>query len=87
MEKYDNEMNQMLNQDNKTPTLMQELEIYVFGAAEGSLPQVMVPEGGSEAEAPVENLMVILFLLVNLITKRRYKWKQTNIQPLLSTLL
>ena len=61
---------------------MQELEICVFGAAEGSLPQVMVPEGGSEAEAPIDNLMVILFLLANLLIERRHKWKQTNIQPI-----
>ena len=40
---------------------MQELEICVFGVAEGSLPQVMVPEGGGEAETPVDDLMVIFF--------------------------
>lgn len=43
MEKYDSQMNQVLNQDSKTPKLMQELETYVFGVAEGSFPQVMVP--------------------------------------------
>ena len=61
---------------------MQELEICVFGAAEGSLPQVMVREGGSEAKAPADNLMVILFLLANPLAERRHKWKKTNIQPI-----
>ena len=61
---------------------MQELEICVFGVAEGFLPQVMVPEGGSEVEAPADNLVVILFLLANLLAERRHKWKQTNIQPI-----
>jgi len=55
-------MNQILNQRQQTPKLIQELEICVFGAAEGSLPQVMVPEGGSEAKNPAENLVVIFFL-------------------------
>ena len=40
---------------------MLELETYVFRVAEGSLPQVMVPEGGGKAETPVDNLMVIFF--------------------------
>ena len=40
---------------------MQELEIYVFGVAKGSLPQFMVPEGGGEAETPSDNIMVIFF--------------------------
>ena len=74
-------MNQILNQRQQTPKLMQELEICVFGVAEGSLPQVMVPEGGSEAET-ADNLMVILFLLANLLLERRHKWKQTITQPL-----
>ena len=43
---------------------MQEIEICVFGVAEGSLPQVMVPEGGGEAETPADNLMVIFFSLL-----------------------
>jgi len=34
----------------------------VFLVAEGSLPQVMVPEGGDEAETPTHNLTVIFFL-------------------------
>ena len=38
MEKYNNEMNQVLNKDDKLPNLMQELEICVFGVAEESLP-------------------------------------------------
>jgi len=38
---------------------MRESETYVFGAAEGSLPQVMVLEGGDEVETPVHNLIVI----------------------------
>jgi len=61
---------------------MQELEICVFRAAEGSLPQVMVLEGGIEVKAPANNLVVVLFLLANLLTERRHKWKQTNIQPI-----
>ena len=40
---------------------MRELETYVFGVTEGSLPQVMVLEGGGEAETPADNLMVIFF--------------------------
>lgn len=40
---------------------MREQEIYVFGVAKGSLPQVMVPEGGDEVETPANNLMVIFF--------------------------
>jgi len=40
---------------------MPELETYVFGVAEGSLPQVTVPEGGGEAKTPAHNLMVIFF--------------------------
>jgi len=39
----------------------------------------MVPEGGSEAETPVEKLMVILFLLSNMLIERRHIWKKTNI--------
>ena len=61
---------------------MQELEICVFGAIEGSLPQVMVPEGGSEAETPANNLVVVLFILANLLLETRHKWKQTIIQPI-----
>ena len=61
---------------------MQELEIYVFGVVEGSLPQVMVQKGGSEAETPTNNLMVILFLLANLLLERSHKWKQTITQPI-----
>jgi len=38
---------------------MWELETYVFGVVEGSLPQVMILEGGGEAKMPMENLMVI----------------------------
>jgi len=38
---------------------MRELEICVFGVAEGSLPRVIVPEGGGEAETPTDNLMAI----------------------------
>ena len=68
-------MNQIMNQRQQTPKLVQELEIYVFGAAKGSLPQVMVTEGGSEAETPFENLVVIIFLLANLLLERRNKWK------------
>ena len=34
----------------------------VFGVAKGSLPQVMVVEGGDEAKAPMHNLIVIFFL-------------------------
>ena len=60
-------MNQRLNQRQQNPKLIQELEICVFGATEGSLPQVIVPEGRSEAETPADNLMVILFLLANLL--------------------
>ena len=75
-------MNQILNQRQQTPKLIQELEIYVFGAIEGSLPQVMVPEGGSEAKTPANNLVVILFLLANLLLERRHKWKQTITQPI-----
>jgi len=40
---------------------MRELETCVFGVAEGSLPQVMVPEGGDEAETLAHNLMAIFF--------------------------
>ena len=43
---------------------MQELEIYVFGVVEGSLPQVMVLDGGGEAETLVDNLMGIFFSLL-----------------------
>ena len=75
-------MNQILNQRQKTPKLMQELEICVCGAVEGSLPQVMVPEGGIEAETPSNNLLVILFLLANLLFAIRHKWKQTITQPI-----
>jgi len=32
---------------------------YVFGVAGGSLPQVMVPEGGDEAKTLAHNLIVI----------------------------
>ena len=59
---------------------MQELEIFVFGVAEGSLTLVVVPEGGSEVEAPADNLVVILFLPANLLTKTRHKWKKNNVQ-------
>jgi len=38
---------------------MQEIETCAFGDVEGSLPQVMVPEGGDEAKTPAHNLMVI----------------------------
>jgi len=38
---------------------MREPETCVFGAAEGYLPQVIVPEGGDEAETPTHNLIVI----------------------------
>jgi len=48
----------------QNPKLMQELEIYVFGVAEGSLPQVMVLEGGGEAKTPADNLMGIFFSLL-----------------------
>jgi len=41
---------------------MREPETCVFGAAKGSLPQVMVPEGGDEVETPAHNLIVIFFL-------------------------
>ena len=75
-------MNQILNQRQQTPKLVQELEICVFGVSEGSLPQVMVPEGDSEAETPVDNLVVIIFLLANLLFERRHKWKQTITQPI-----
>jgi len=75
-------MHQILNQRQQTPKLMQELEICVFGAVEGSLPQVMVSEGGGEAETPVENIMVILFLLAYLLLERGHKWKQTITQPI-----
>ena len=75
-------MNQILNQRKQTSKLIQQLEIYVFGVAEGSLPQVMVPEGGSEAEALVENLVVIPFLLANLLLEIRHKWMQTITQPI-----
>jgi len=61
---------------------MQELEICVFGIAKGSLPQVMVPEGGSEVETPADSLMMIFFLLANLLIERRHKWKKNNIQPI-----
>ena len=40
---------------------MQELENCVFGVAEGSLPQLMVLDGGGEAETPAENLLVMFF--------------------------
>jgi len=60
-------MNQILNQRQQTPNLIQELEICVLGAVEGSLPQVMVLEGGSETETPADNLLVIRFLLANLL--------------------
>jgi len=43
---------------------MKELEIYVFGVAEGSLPQVMVLKGGGEAKISAEKLMVIFFSLL-----------------------
>ena len=43
---------------------MQELETYVSGIAEGSLPQFMVPKGGGEAKTPADNLMVIFFSLL-----------------------
>jgi len=75
-------MNQILNQRQQTPKLMQELEIFVFGTAKGFLPQIMVLEGGSEAETPTDNLMVILFFLANLLLERRHKWKQTITQPI-----
>jgi len=41
---------------------MWELDTYFFRATEGSLPKVMVPEGGDEAETPVHNLIVVFFL-------------------------
>jgi len=75
-------MSQILNQRQQTPKLIQELEICVFGVAEGSLPQVMVPEEGSEAETPANKLVVILFLLANLLLERRQKWKQNITQPI-----
>ena len=43
---------------------MQEQEIFVFGVAERSLPQVMVLEGGGEIETPIDNHMVIIFALI-----------------------
>jgi len=61
---------------------MQELEICVSGATEGSLPQVMVTKGGSQTEAPPDNVVVILFLLTNFLTERKQNWRQTNIQPI-----
>lgn len=48
----------------QTPKLMKKLEIYVFGVAKGYLPQVMVPEGGGEAETPAKNIMGIFFSLL-----------------------
>jgi len=42
----------------------------------------MVLEGGSEAETPADNLVVILFLLANLLLERSHKWKQTITQPI-----
>jgi len=48
----------------QTPKLMQEVGICVFWIAEGSLPQVMVTEGESEAETPANNLKVIFFSLI-----------------------
>lgn len=81
MEKDDNEifLATLTSIESKTT---QELEIYVFGATEGSLPQVMVPERGSEVETPTKKLMVILFILANLLLERRHKWKQTIKQPI-----
>ena len=61
---------------------MRELETYAFGVAEGSLPQVMVPKGGSEVKTPAENLVLILFLLTNLLLERRHKWKKIITQPI-----
>jgi len=40
---------------------MRETKTYVFGVAEGSLPQVMVPKGRDEAKTPAHNLMVTFF--------------------------
>lgn len=71
-----------MNERQQTLKLIQELEICVFGAIEGSLPQVMVPEGGREAETPADNLVLILFLLANLLLERRHKWKQNITQPI-----
>ena len=61
---------------------MREPKTCVFGAAEGSLPQVMVPEGGSEAETPAYNLIMIFLLLANLILEISHQWKQTITQPI-----
>ena len=61
---------------------MQEREIYVFGATKGSLPQVMVPKGGSEVESPTDNLVVILFLVANLLLEVSHKWKKIITQPI-----
>ena len=41
---------------------MREPEICVFEVVEGSLPQVMVPEGGDEAKTHPHNLIVIFLL-------------------------
>ena len=44
-----------------------KLKLCVFGVAAGFLPHVMGPEGGGEAETPVDNLMDIFF--ANLLTE------------------
>jgi len=64
---------------------MQEIEIYVFRAAQRSLPQIMIPKGGNEAKTPTDNLVILLLSLLTYYL--RHKWKQTNKQPIQSTLL
>lgn len=52
----DHEMNHVTKSNNK---LHAKLKVFVFWVAAGFLPHVMVPEGGGEAETPMENLMNI----------------------------
>ena len=54
-----NEDEQIIASKNELHSSCENQKTCVFGVTEGSLPQVMVPEGGDEAETPVHNLVVI----------------------------
>ena len=82
MEKDDNEMNQMLNQDNKLQSSCKNWKSVFLGLMKCLFLKFLVPKRGSETETPANNINVIFFLLPNLLIEIRNKWKQMNIQPI-----
>lgn len=53
---------QVTASNDKLHSPCENQKTYVFGVAEGSVPQVMVPEGGYEDKTLAHNLIVIFFL-------------------------